>query len=214
MLNYIEYLNVPAKLAFILVGLFLFLQIVGEILEFKGKCVPEIMKIKKYFKRRKQEREIIQQVPNALKEVQKSLEEFKSYYNSDNIHKRDDWMKHVDETLKQHEDWKNSHEDLAKQICLKLDKNNEDTLDLLIDNKRNTIINFASYVIDENAPVTREQFKRIFKMHEDYERIIEKNKLTNGEVDIAFRVITEAYEKHMRTHSFIEDIRGYDNANL
>ena len=214
MLDYIEYLNMPTKTAFALVGLFLFFQIIGKTLEFKGKVVPEIMNIKKYFNRKKQEREIIRQVPDALKEVQKSLEEFKLYYNADNIHKRDDWMKHVDETLKQHEDWKNNHEDWAKQICIKLDKNNEDTLDLLIDNKRNTIINFASYVIDENAPVTREQFNRIFKMHEDYENIIKKNKLTNGEVDIAFRVITEAYEKHMKTHSFIEDIRGYDNTNL
>ena len=91
-----------------------------------------------------------------------------------------------------------------------MDRNNEDTLALLIDNKRNTIINFASKVIDENTPVTREQFNRIFKIHKEYEEIIESNKLTNGEVDIAFRIITEAYEAHMRNHSFIEDIRGYN----
>lgn len=209
MLNYIEFLNLPTKISIILVGLFLCMQIVGELLEFKGKVVPEFIKVRKYFIRKKKEREIISQVPDMLKEVQKSLDEFKSYYNSDNLDKRNRWMKEVDDTLKRHEDWKNNHEDFTKEICMKLDKNNEDTLSLLIDSKRNTIIDFASKVIDENSPVTREQFKRIFKIYEEYEDIIAKNKLTNGEVDIAFRIITESYEKHMRNHTFIEDIRGY-----
>ena len=92
----------------------------------------------------------------------------------------------------------------------KLDKNNEDTLSLLIDSKRNTIINFADLVIDENKPVTREQFHRIFKLYKEYEDIIKKNNMTNGEVDIAIRIIKESYEKHMRHHSFVEDIRGYN----
>lgn len=91
-----------------------------------------------------------------------------------------------------------------------MDKNNEDTLALLIDSKRNTIINFAHLVIDEDKPVTREQFNRIFKLYEEYKDIIRKNKMTNGEVDIAIRIIRESYETHMRHHSFVEDIRGYD----
>lgn len=33
--------------------------------------------------------------------------------------------------------------------------------------------------------------------------------MTNGEVDIAIRIIKEAYENHMRNHTFIENIRGY-----
>ena len=33
--------------------------------------------------------------------------------------------------------------------------------------------------------------------------------MTNGEVDIAYRIISESYETHMRNHTFIEDIRGY-----
>ena len=64
--------------------------------------------------------------------------------------------------------------------------------------------------IDENKPVTREQFHRIFKLYKEYEDIIKKNNMTNGEVDIAIRIIKESYEKHMRHHSFVEDIRGYD----
>ena len=33
--------------------------------------------------------------------------------------------------------------------------------------------------------------------------------MTNGEVDIAHRIIQESYEQRIRTHSFIEDARGY-----
>ena len=51
-------------------------------------------------------------------------------------------------------------------------KNNSDTLSILVDNKRNAIISFASMVIDETKPVTKEQFNRIFKLYEEYEAII------------------------------------------
>ena len=58
---------------------------------------------------------------------------------------------------------------------------------------------------DENIPVTREQFNRILKMYNDYERIIEENGMTNGEVDIAHSIIVKAYKKHMENHTFVED---------
>ena len=80
----------------------------------------------------------------------------------------------------------------------------------MIDSKRNTIINFAAKVIDKNCMVTREQFNRVFKLYAEYEEIIEANGLTNGEVDIAYRIIKESYETHMRNHTFVEDALGYD----
>lgn len=58
--------------------------------------------------------------------------------------------------------------------------------------------------------VTREQFNRVFKLYAEYEEIIEANGLTNGEVDIAYRIIKESYETHMRNHTFVEDALGYD----
>lgn len=203
MINYIEYLNVPTKLAIVLVGMILIIQIVGELLEFKGKIVPEFMKIRKYFARKKREREIIHQLPNTLKELQASVNEFKSHYSKDNISMRDKWIENVNHKLEENDMW-------IKTLDKKIDKNNEDTLSLLIDSKRNTIISFASYVIDENSLVTKEQFNRVLKLYEEYEDIIEKNNRTNGEVDIAYRIIKESYEKHMKNHTFIEDIRGYD----
>lgn len=202
MLNYIEYLKVPSNAAAVIIIAFFVMQIVGEILEFKGKLVPEFLKIRKFFARKKTEREILRTMPETLKEIQQSLNEFKGYYNSDNIALRNKWIDSVNTQLQVQEDWR-------KEFGAKLDKNNEDTLNLLIENKRNTIIDFASYVIDENKPVTREQFKRVFKIYEEYEKIILENELTNGEVDIAIRIIREAYELHMKNRSFLEDVRGY-----
>lgn len=139
----------------------------------------------------------------VLEDVKKSLAEFDAHYSKDNIQRRNEWIEAVNYQLEQN---KNSIEEFNK----KLDKNNADTLALLIDSKRNTIINFASVVVDGKSPVTREQYNRIFKLYKEYETIIEENGLTNGEVDIAYRIVTESYEEHMRSHSFVENIRGYD----
>lgn len=202
MLNYIQALNVPVKVAAILIGLFFVLQAVGEILEFKGKVVPEFVKVRKYFARKKQERAMMDSAMATLDEVKTTIKEFNAHYSADNIRMRDEWIKGVNEKLDRHDEW-------VQEFTKKLDKNNADTLSLLIDSKRNTIINFAACVIDEHNPVTREQFNRIFKLYEEYEAIITSNGLTNGEVDVAYRIISEAYETHMRNHSFVEDIRGY-----
>lgn len=203
MIEYIEYLNVPTKVALSIVALFLITQVVGELMEVQGKVVPEFVKIRKYFSRKKQEREILRQVPETLREVQQSLNEFKSHYDTDNICMRDNWIKSVNESLKENDKW-------IKEFDKKLDKNNADTLSLLIENKRNTVIAFASKVVDENSSVTREEFNRVFKLYKEYEDIIKDNNLTNGEIDIAYHIIMDAYKTHMENHSFVEDVRGYN----
>lgn len=220
MLNYVEYLNMPAKVGIILAAVFLVMNIIGELLEFKGKVVPEFVKIRKYFARKKKEREALGkitelldeyvQMSQTIRDVHRLLNDIDKHYSKDNIAMRDGWMKEVNEHITDSEKKRKEQDDLMRELSEKLDKNNADTLSLLIENKRDTIINFASRVIDENCSVTREQFNRIFKLYEEYEEIIEQNNLTNGEVDIAHRIITESYEKHMRSHTFVEDIRGYE----
>lgn len=203
MIDYIEYLNIPTKAAIIIIGTLIVLQFIGELLEFKGKTVPELLKVRKYFARKKRERDMIHEVSQILTEVKQSFKEFNSHYSSDNIRMRDEWIQNVNKKLEDHDEWR-------KEFDKKLDKNNQDTVALLIDSKRNTIINFASFVIDERNSVTREQFNRIFKIYEEYENIITANDMTNGEVDIAYRIIKESYETHMRNQSFVEDVRGYN----
>lgn len=202
MLDYIEYLNIPVKVAIVLIGAFLIMQLVGEILEFKGKVVPEFVKVRKIFTRRKKEREMMQRMEKTLDQVQTTMDELNQHYSTDNIQMRDEWIKMVNSKFDQ-------YDASMAELDRKLDKNNSDTLSILVDNKRNAIISFASMVIDETKPVTKEQFNRIFKLYEEYEAIISANGMTNGEVDIAIRIIREAYKNHLRNHSFIEDIRGY-----
>ena len=78
-----------------------------------------------------------------------------------------------------------------------------------INDKRNVIIDFASRVSNSNTIVTREYFNRIFKTYQEYEDMIKKEGLTNGEVDVAYHIIVEAYEERLSNHSFLEDERGW-----
>ena len=210
MTNYIEYLDIPTKVGVVIVAMFLVIQIIGEILEFKGKVVPEIMKVRKYFARKKQERQVLRQAPMIIQKFQQTLDEFNSHYSKDNIMTRDQWIKDVNKHILDSDKKKKEQDKWMQELNKKLDKNNCVTLSILIENKRSAIIDFASKVINEDYPVTKEQFNRIFKVYEEYECIIEENGLTNGEVDIAIRIIRESYEQHLKNHTFIEDVRGYE----
>ena len=172
MLNYIEYLHTPTKIAVILVGVFLITQVIGELLEFKGKVVPEFLKIRKFFARKKRERKALSSITGLLDEysqmsktivdTQNLLSEVNKHYSEDNITMRNDWIESVNKYIKYDEKKRGEQDKLMRELNEKLDKNNADTLSLLIDNKRNTIINFAQCVIDDKYLVTREQFERIF----------------------------------------------------
>ena len=48
MIGYLEYLNMPTVIGVAIIGLFLIMQIIGEIIEFMGKTAPEFMKLRKY----------------------------------------------------------------------------------------------------------------------------------------------------------------------
>jgi hypothetical protein len=198
----IEFLGIPATIAIVLVGLFLILQIIGELCELKGKIVPEFLKIRKYFKRKKQEKE---NEKKLLERLAEKLESFEGHYSPEKIAQRNEWMAWVNGRA---EVYDASVKELTKfKDTLEVTK--ELTLDLYINVNRNRIIDFANQVVNENIPVSREAFNRIFKVYDEYEAILEKYGKTNGEVEVSIRIIREAYEVHMRNHTFIEDSRGY-----
>lgn len=202
MLNYIEYLNVPSQIAIALIAVLFVLQLIGEFLNFKGKAVPEIMSIRKYFARKKSERKVIRELPDTIQDLKDIVNHIDEHYNEDNISKRDKWIDSVNNKLM-------LEDKLVRDLDKKLDEANKDIASILVDSKRDTIINFASKVSNSNALVTKEQFNRIFKLYKEYEDLISNNGLTNGEVDIAYRIIVESYEEHLSNHTFIEDTRGW-----
>lgn len=195
MLGYLEYINqycnIPIGLIIAIIVFFAISNLIGEILEFSGKVVPEFIKFRKYFARKKQERETLAQMPNMMSNVERLLNDVDQHYSKDNIAMRDGWMREVNDSMKEFKDIKGI------------------VIDIAIDNKRNKIIDFANRASDISIPVTREEFNQVFKIYDEYEKIIEENGRTNGEVDISYRMINEAYEERTRTHSFVEDSRGY-----
>lgn len=202
MLNYIEYLNVPSQIAIALIAVLFVLQLIGEFLNFKGKAVPEIMSIRKYFARKKSERKVIRELPNTIQDLKNIVNNIDKHYNADNIYMRDKWIDSVNNKLMM-------EDKLVRDLDKKLDEANKDIVSILVDNKRDTIIDFASRVSNSSVLVTKEQFNRVFKLYKEYEDLISKNGLTNGEVDIAYRIIVESYEEHLSNHTFIEDTRGW-----
>lgn len=206
MLGYIDYLGVPATAAIAIIAFFFVMQIIGELLELKGKVVPEIWKIRKYFIRKKAERE---ETEKTLRDVQTLLSDVNAHYSSDNIAKRDDWMRRVTERGALYDESINKITENLNSVTAALTANTKLTEEMFIQNSRDRIIDFATKVADGKTPVSREEYNRIFRVYAKYEAFIADHGMTNGEVDIAHQLINESYEKHMKNHEFIEDTRGH-----
>jgi len=206
MVGYLQYLDVPTTVGLIIIGCFVIMQIVGEILEFKGKVVPEVMKVRKFFSRRKAEK---RETAQTLKEVKQLLSEVNAHYSEDNISKRNSWMCWVNDRAKVYDSSIIEFNKSLASVTEALKDNTKLTEEMFIQRSRDRIIDFATKVADEKIPVSREEFNRIFKVYDNYENFLKERELTNGEVDIAYQIIKESYEHHMRKHSFVEDVRGY-----
>lgn len=211
MLGFIEFFAeyIPTGVVIALVAIFFIMQAIGEFLEFKGKIVPTFMKVRKVATKRKKERcaisEItellpsLKRVPETLDKTTALLQSVDNHYSRDNITMRDGWMQGVNDNIDEIHRW-------MREMTEKLDKNNEDTLEIRIEHMRSTIIDFAAYVGKEENPVTKEQFNRVFRLYDKYEALLEANGRTNGEVDVAIEIIRDSYSKHLMARTFIEDM--------
>lgn len=203
MINFVEYLQLPAQIAVVVIGVIFVMNVIGEILEFKGKVVPEFMKIRKYFSRKRHEKK---ETAQTLKEVKQLLGDVNAHYSADNITKRDSWMQWVNNRV-------DVYDTSIVEIKNQLTSVTEVLEELFVQNSRDRIIDFATKVTDGKNLVSREEFNRIFKVHAKYEAFLEDRKMTNGEVDVAILVIQESYAQHMKEHTFLEDVRGYSSKN-
>ncbi len=199
-------MGIPGLIITVLVVLFFVLQVIGELLEFKGKIVPEFLKIRKFFQRRKQEKMETQQM---FQDVKKLLGEVNAHYSKDNITKRDDWINWVNKRTKAYDQ---SIVDITKNltdVTEALNANTRMTEEMFIQSSRDRILDFAEKASNPDILLSREEFKRIFKVYGEYEDFLEKHGKTNGEIKIAYQVINEAYKVRLKNSSFVEDIRGY-----
>lgn len=188
MVSLIEYLGIPGAIAIVIVAVYLIMQLIGEFVELSGKVVPEFFKIRKYFKRKKEEKE---EIKNTIKECKQIITEFNTHYGDDNISKRDKWMHGVDKSVQE-----------IQKLDSKMDKllnANEDLKEQLDQVKSNVLENEADRLRSELFDCGNRCRRKIRLHPEEMEHIrVVFNKYSNvlhqnGTGEAEFRFITNYY---------------------
>lgn len=205
-----EFLGIAMPIASIIIAVLLIMHIIVKILEFKGKIVPEFVKVFAFHSKKKQEKQEKQEILQALKEVKQLLNDVNQHYSEDNITKRNKWMQGVDNRAVNCGNQMTEMKDALLQVTQALNTNTRMTEEMFVQSSRDRIIDFSTKVGDENAIVSQEEFHRIFKVYDKYELFLAEHQMTNGEVDIAYKIIKDAYAYRLTHHSFLEHLRGYD----
>lgn len=190
----IEFLGIPATIAIVLVGLFLILQIIGELCELKGKIVPEFLKVRKYFKRKKKEKEETKQM---IQDCRQALLEFNSHYNPESIAQRNNWMHGVDDSVR-------NNDAFIHKLDGKMDKlleTNEKLTTQLEQVKSNVLENEADRLRSElfdcgnrcrrRIRLHPEEMEHIRAVYQKYSEVLHQN----GTGQAEFRFITDYYNR-------------------
>ena len=181
----IEFLGIPATIAIVLVGLFLILQIIGELCELKGKIVPEFLKIRK------------EDTKQMIQDCKQALLEFNSHYSPANIAKRNNWMHEVDDSVR-------SNDELIQKLDGKMDKlleTNETLTAQLEQVKSNVLENEADRLRSElfdcgnrcrrRIRLHPEEMDHIRDVYRKYSEVLHQN----GPGEREFNFITDYYNK-------------------
>lgn len=192
LLKAVEFLGIPGAISIALVGLFLLMQIIGEIIELIGKTAPEILKIRKYFIRRRQEKE---QTAETLVKVKELLADVNAHYNNDNITKRNNWMIGVNNSIK-------TNDQLIQALDTKIDKlldANEKLNTQLNQVKTNVLDNEADRLRSElfdcgnrcrrNIRLHPEEMEHMRSVFHKYSTVLKQN----GTGEAEFKFITDYY---------------------
>ena len=193
----ISYLGLPAAIIIALVAL----QLICWLIELKGKVVPEFIYIIKFFKnrksRRKQEKEMLVEMAGIIKE-------FNKHYSPECIESRNQWMTDVNNTV----NWVHERADIydASIAELKADfEHNKNIANkLYVQNCRTTILEFSAKIAQPNYVTTRDEFRRVLKVYDDYERFLEEIGEENGEIEDAIEVIRAIHRECIKENRFLE----------
>ena len=220
-------LGIKGSIAVVIVLVFAVLQLIGEFIEAFGKVSPPFLKIRKLIKdklrKNKQEKqetkETLEKVKallaekedtkETLEQVKTLLAEVNTHYSADNITKRNEWMTWVNKRAVVYD---SKIEELVAlksaidKIAAALDCNTKTTDEMFKESCRDRIINFASKVTNPLELVSKEEFNRVFNVYNDYEAFLKQHNEPNGQVEISYSLIKEAYAERLKTKNFIEDI--------
>lgn len=188
MVELFEKLGVPGTVVSVIAFVLL---VAGAIKEFTNSF-STFKKVFNWIKgigeRAKAKKEARKKAEKTLVEVEKLLNDINSRYSEDNIQKRNSWINWVNNKAEEY----NSTLDNINKRLEKLDMITEQTR---LDQQRNAILDFAARVNSPQYDYSREHYKKIFKTIAAYEKYIEENNLSNGEVDAAVEKIEKAYEE-------------------
>lgn len=201
--QFIEFFRITGPWAIGLLGAYIVLNIVGEILEKCGKIVPEFVKIRKFFKRKREEKKSMMML---LEDVKVVVADFNSLCSTDNIQKRHAWENSINEDLEWIHTQIRQYAESTDRIVDTLASNTKMTEDMFVEDSRDRIISFADKVSTPTVIVSHEQFRRIFRIHDEYEAFLRAHNRKNGEVDESMKTIHKAYAYRQQNHCFAEDI--------
>ena len=198
-------LGIPGSIAVVIVIIFALLQLIGEFIEAFGKVAPPLLKVRKLFNKKKEEK-----IANAaiLNDVKKLLTEVNAHYSADNIKKRNEWMVWVNSRAEVYDNTILEYRKLIEELTDALNNNTKMTEHMFAESSRDRIIDFAYRVSNSECYISREEFKRIFKVYSNYEAFLAEHNMTNGEVEINYQIIKDAYKERTEHHRFIEDSRN------
>ena len=199
----LTYLGIPMIAIACVLALLFVLNVIGSIFDFYGKVWPKIINFRRRRREKKEEKE---KQAKLLERLAEKLESFEEHYNPDNIAKRNEWMQWVNDRADKYDEAVQQIGELTKALI----KNTEMTEEMFIQDSRTIILSFAERIGNPGTIVSREECRRVFKVYDKYEQFLEEHEKTNGEVDIAIKVIQDGYEDRLKTHSFLEDLRGYN----
>ena len=194
-------LGVPGTIGAGILLAYALLNLLGELIELKGKIVPEWMKIRKFFKRRKEEERTRLE---TLQNVQALLDNVNKHYSEDNIRKRDEWMQAVNCDRQYMHDRADVYDASIETLKEEFSRNRKMAEFLFIQNCRTTILEFAAKIARPDYVTTKDEFRRVFKVHTEYEQFLESIGEENGEIDDAMEVIHSEYKECLKTNNFLE----------
>ena len=198
--------GVPTIIISVLIGVFIIMQVTGEIVEWCGKTAPVWLKVRKIFTAR---RERTRKLEEALVKSNQVLEEINRHYNPESINQRNQWMNTVNQDLAWMHQRAQVYDDSIQKLTNSLDSNTKITEGMFVEDSRDRIINFANMVANTKNVVSREQFRRIYRVYDEYEAFLIEHHRTNGEVDRSKQTIDKAYEYRQQHHCFAEDLNHF-----
>ena len=138
-----------------------------------------------------------EQTKKDIKILQDSVIQLKNDFESYKKDKDCQYHTYHDESVHIREELVTSMNDYMKEISKALNEIKEDALTEKIERMRWKILDFASQI--RNGRISYpEQFNNVLKTYDEYEHILDKHNLTNGQVDESIKFIKEKYHEMLK----------------